>query len=639
MCGIAGFQGRFESNLLGQMANAIAHRGPDDFGEWHSPDGTVGLAHRRLAIIDLSPLGHQPMSDASGTAVIVFNGEIYNFRELRRELEADGHGFRGHSDTEVLLALYRVRGEAMLSSLNGIFAFAIYDQADQALFLACDMMGVKPLYFSEGHDGFIFASELKALLASGAVAASLDVPALMRYLGFLWSPGGATPFKGVNRLSPGEALRVKDGCIVRRWRWARSTWLAQPLKQDTAEAIRQVREGVRTAVHRQMVADVPVGAFLSGGLDSSAVVAMAREVSPAIDCFTINTGAVRDAGVTDDLPYARQVAKHLEVRLREIHVNSSRIAADLERMVFQLDEPLADPAPLNVLYISQLARQHGVKVLLSGAGGDDLFTGYRRHRALMLERYWAWMPGAARQGLRRITACLGQGGSWGRRATKAFAQAEWPADKRLTGYFLWADAQRVLGLFALEHRAALTGEAMAAPLEDYLATLPPGLPPLQRMLALEQRLFLADHNLLYTDKMSMAAGVEVRVPFLDNDLVRLANALPPRLKQRGAEGKWVLKKAMEPYLPHEVIHRPKTGFGAPLRHWLRHELKELVDDMLSADTFRRRGLFDPTAVANLVADDRAGRVDAAYTILGLVCIEIWCREFFDKSLAKGTASG
>lgn len=630
MCGIVGFQGRFESDLLGQMANAIAHRGPDDSGVWHSPDGTVGLAHRRLSIIDLSPLGHQPMHDASGTVVIVFNGEIYNFRELRRELEGADYGFRGHSDTEVLLALYQARGEAMLSSLNGIFAFAIYDQADQTLFLACDAMGVKPLYFSEGRDGFVFASELKALMASGGVTGPMDVSALLRYLGFLWSPGGATPFKGVSRLGPGEALRVKDGRIVRRWHWARSAWAEAPLVLDAGEAIRRVQEGLRTAVHRQMVANVPVGAFLSGGLDSSAVVAMAREVSPDIDCFTIDTGAVRDAGVTDDLPYARQVAKHLGVKLHEIHVDSSRMAADLERMVFQLDEPLADPAPLNVLYISQLARQHGVKVLLSGAGGDDLFAGYRRYRALMLEGSWAWLPKTARVGLRRITACLGQGGSWGRRVAKAFAHADLPTDQRLLGYFLWADPVRMLGLLAPGHRAALAGEAMAAPLKDYLATLPPGLPPLQRMLALEQRFFLADHNLLYTDKMSMAAGVEVRVPFLDNDLVQLANALPPGLKQRGAEGKWVLKKAMEPYLPHEVIYRPKTGFGAPLRHWLRYELRELVDDILSADTLRGRGLFDPKAVANLVADDRAGRVDAAYTILGLVCIEIWCRGFLKE---------
>lgn len=628
MCGIAGFFGPFDQPLLTSMNNLQAHRGPDDSGVWHDAEHGVGLAHRRLSILDTSPLGHQPMLSADQSVVLIFNGEIYNFRELRAQLEVEGYSFRSHSDTEVMLALYQARGEAMLGMLNGIFAFAIYDIADQSLFLACDPMGVKPLYFSEAREGFVFASELKALLACGVVTRSLDVATLYRYLGFLWSPGGTTPIKGIRRLEPGGALRVKDGRIIRHWSWKESNWVVKPLELDAAEAIRRVQHGLRTAVHRQMVADVPVGAFLSGGLDSGAVVAMAREVSPDINCFTIDTGEIRDTGVVDDLPYARQVARHLDVKLNEIQVNSSRMAADLEQMVFQLDEPLADPAPLNVLYISQLARQQGVKVLLSGAGGDDLFTGYRRHRALMLERYWAWLPVSARSGLRCLTAGITQGGA-SRRVTKAFAQADWPADKRLTGYFQWADAQRVMGLFAPEHRAALAGEAMGAPLENYLATLPTGLPPLQRMLALEQRFFLADHNLLYTDKMSMAAGVEVRVPFLDNDLVQLANALPPGLKQRGAEGKWVLKKAMEPYLPHEVIYRPKTGFGAPLRHWLRYELKDLVDDVLSADTLCRRGLFDPKEVARLVADDRAGRVDAAYTILGLVCIEIWCRKFMD----------
>jgi asparagine synthase (glutamine-hydrolysing) len=637
MCGIAGFNGSFDSEVLGAMTDAIAHRGPDDFGEWHSPDGNVGLAHRRLAIIDLSPLGHQPMSDASGSAVIVFNGEIYNFRELRTQLESESYSFRGHSDTEVLLALYRARGEAMLSMLNGIFAFAIYDRADRTLFLACDAMGVKPLYFSAGHNGFIFASELKALLASGGVAGSLDVATLFRTLGFLWSPGGATPFKGVRRLGPGEAIRVKNGRILRRWYWTHSAWVDAPLAMDAREAIHQVQDGLRTAVHRQMVADVPLGAFLSGGLDSSAVVAMAREVSPDIDCFTIDTGAIRDAGVTDDLPYARRVAKHLGVKLHEIQVDSSRMAADLERMVFQLDEPLADPASLNVLYISQLARQHGMKVLLSGAGGDDLFTGYRRHRALMLERYWGWLSVSTRQSLRNISSRLSQSSALGRRVTKVLAHADLPPDQRLTGYFLWADPARLRGLFAEEHRSMLTAEAIDQPLQDFLLSLPAGMAPINRMLALEQRFFLADHNLLYTDKMSMAVGVEVRVPFLDNDMVRLANGLRPELKQRGQEGKWILKKAMEPYLPHDVIYRPKTGFGAPLRHWLQHELREMVGDLLSADTLRQRGLFDPAAVGRLVEDDRQGRVDAAYTILGLMCTELWFRKF-NYQTAKNSPS-
>ena len=631
MCGILGFSGSWDAHAFQRALRQLGHRGPDDSGVYCDDSQGIALGHTRLSIIDLSPAGHQPMASADGAAVVAFNGEIYNFRELRAGLEKRGRVFRGHSDTEVLLSLYQEHGEDMLGLLNGIFAFAIHDRSSQSLLLAVDSMGVKPLYFCEGPRGVAFASEYKALSVLGGIDTRLDVVALCRYLGFLWSPGGASPLQGVSRVQPGEALRVRSGRIVRRWRWAMSTWPEQADAMDAATAVDGARERLRTAVHRQMVADVPVGAFLSGGLDSSAVVAMARELAPRIECFTIDSGAVRDAGVTDDLPYARQVAAHLGVTLHEVQVDAARMSASLEQMVYQLDEPLADPAPLNVLYISQLARQHGVKVLLSGAGGDDLFTGYRRHRALMLEHYWGWLPSAGRRALRKGSAMLGQGGAIGRRIAKAFAHADWPARRRVSGYFLWADPGRVIGLFAPEHRAALSATVMTAPLDDYLGTLPARQSPLQHMLALEQRFFLADHNLLYTDKMSMAAGVEVRVPFLDNDLVAFANAMPPEFKQRGRDGKWVLKKAMEPFLPHEVIYRPKSGFGAPLRHWLRHELRELVDDTLSADTLRRRGLFDPAAVAALVADDRAGRVDAAYTILGLVCIEIWCRKFLGPS--------
>jgi asparagine synthase (glutamine-hydrolysing) len=637
MCGILGFWNGGSAITLRRMSAALAHRGPDDAGEWLSPDGKVGLAHRRLSIIELSNLGHQPMADAANGAVIVYNGEIYNFRELRLQLRAQGHVFRSSSDTEVLLALFRAHGDAMLGMLNGIFAFAIWDAARNELFLACDAMAVKPLYVSDSASGLLFASELKAMAAI-MPSPALDVVALSRYLGFLWSPGGFTPINGVFRLGPGEAIRVRNGRIARRWRWAKAAGVMQS-DVDEAEATRAVGHGLRIAVGRQMVADVEVGAFLSGGLDSSAVVAMAREFSPDIQCFTIDTGHTRDAGVEDDLPYARLAAKHLQVKLHEVRVSSSRMASDVEDMVVQLDEPLADPAPLNVLYISQLARQHGLKVLLSGTGGDDLFAGYRRHRALMLERYWTWLPQYLRETLRKGTSTFDVAGVWGRRAAKAFAHADESPNQRLLGYFLWADPALIAGLFAAEHRAAFAAEEITQPLVDYLRLLPSELAPLQQMLAIDQRFFLADHNLLYTDKMSMAVGVEVRVPFLDNDLVRLANGLPTDLKLRGGEGKWVLKKAMEPYLPREVIYRPKTGFGAPLRRWLRNELRDWVGDTLAADTLRRRGLFDPAAVARLIADDRAGRVDAAYTILGLACIEIWCRNFLDKAARAGRASG
>ena len=631
MCGIAGFQGRFDPEILHLFNDALCTAGPMTPATWYSARAHVGLAHRRLSIIDVSPLGHQPMDEPAAhrgdrvqrrdlqlsrapgrpRAEWPFLPRPLGYRSAPRPLRSEGRG-------DALAAQRHLR----LRNLGRCGAVAVSRvRRDGASNL---------LYFAQTAEGFLFASELKALMCTGTIPATLDVASLFRTLGYLWSPGGATPIRGVRRLGPGEALRVKDCRIVRQWTWAPSTWLAEPINVGSDEAARRVEQSLRTAVHRQMVADVPVGAFLSGGVDSSAVVAMAREKSPQIDCFTIDTGGVRDRGMADDLPYARQVARHLGVKLHVVRIDSSKMAQDLEQMVVQLDEPLADPAPLNVLYISRLAREHGMKVLLSGAGGDDLFSGYRRHRALGFERYWSGLPRPVRAGLRRASGRLTAFGSSGRRIAKALAHADSTREQRLMGYFLWADVERIRSLFAPEHRASLATERIEAPLEDYLRTLPQGMPPLHQMLALEQRFFLADHNLLYTDKMSMAAGVEVRVPFLDNDLVRLANALPAHVKQRGRHGKWVLKKAIERHLPRRDRPSPQSRLrraaapvaaarsaGTRRRHAVRCHR-------------RRRGLFDPAAVATLIADDRAGRVDAAYTILGLMCIEIWCRHFLDS---------
>jgi asparagine synthase (glutamine-hydrolysing) len=322
-----------------------------------------------------------------------------------------------------------------------------------------------------------------------------------------------------------------------------------------------------------------------------------------------------------------------------VHIDAARMAADLEGMVAQLDEPLADPAPLNVLYISRLAREHGMKVLLSGAGGDDLFTGYRRHHALMLEAFWTWLPRPARLGLEGITAGMDQRWAWGRRLRKLFNGASLDGDARLVNYFAWSRREDLFALYTKDFKAAL-GEAEAgAPMLDFLAELPETLAPIDRMLALEQRFFLADHNLIYTDKMSMAAGVEVRVPFLDMDLVEFAQQVPVHLKQRGSVGKWVLKKAMEPYLPKDVIYRPKSGFGAPLRHWMRFELRALLGDVLGDRSLRHRGLFDPVAVHRLIAANDAGELDASYTLLSLLCIELWCRRFIDNNQPDSTKVG
>lgn len=632
MCGIVGYSGRFTRGRLEEALERISHRGPDDSGVFIEEARSVGLGHTRLSILDLSPFGHQPMLSDDGTVALVFNGEIYNFRELRAELEAAGHRFRGHSDTEVLLRLYLAEGEAMLPRLNGIFAFALWDGRKGALLVARDALGVKPLYYTAGGGKFAFASEIKALATLQPIEGELDHDAINRYLTFLWCPGEGTPVKSIRKLGPGEAAWIRDGKIDTHFIWyqlptfRRSQGMVAPDKV-VAGTVRYLRQ----AVHRQMVADVPVGAFLSGGLDSSSVVAFARELNPDIHCFTIELAGGQDAGVTDDLPYAREVAAHLKVPLEVVRVDAARMAQDLEDMVVMLDEPLADPAPLNVLYISRLAKENGIKVLLSGAGGDDLFTGYRRHRAAQIDRYWSWLPASVRNSLERTTQNLDQQQPLLRRLSKMCSGAALEGDARLVNYFRWIRRADLESVYTQAFRAALGEASVEAPMLDFLRGLRPSVTPLERMLTLEQRFFLADHNLTYTDKMSMAVGVEARVPFLDLDLLDFADRIPMEYKQRGGEGKWVLKKAMEPFLPRQVIYRPKSGFGVPLRRWMRFELRELLGDLLSEASLRRRGLFDPVAVQRLIAANDKGEKDVSYMLLSLLCIEIWCRKFLDQA--------
>ncbi len=638
MCGIIGYSGRpapaarpFAPAALEGGIRSICHRGPDDSGVFHDAAACVGLGHARLSIIDLSPLGHQPMEALDGAVQLVFNGEIYNYRELRRELEAKGHTFRGHSDTEVILHLYLEEGERMLARLNGIFTVAFFDRRTGDMLVARDALGVKPLYYTANERGVAFCSEIKGLLDLVPEARELDPVALHRYLSFLWCPGEGTPLKAVRKLLPGEAMVLRGGKITRRWTWYQlPAFRGVRADLNEQQSIEGTAAHVRRAVERQMVADVPVGAFLSGGLDSSAVVAFAREQAADLQCFTIRQVGGAEQGVADDLPYAERVAKHLGVRLHTVEIDASRMAGDIERMVWQLDEPLADPAPLNVLYICELARQNGMKVLLSGAGGDDLFTGYRRHRALELQRYWDWMPRGVRGLIESTTARLDQRKAWARRLAKFANGAGLDGDERIANYFRWSREADLHALYSSETRRAIGSATALDPMIDFMRPLPADTHPLERMLALEQRFFLSDHNLPYTDKMSMAVGVEVRVPLLDLELVEFAARIPPGVKQRGGVGKWVFKKAMEPYLPHDVIYRPKSGFGAPLRQWMRGDLRELVGDLLGPESIRRRGLFDAQAVQRLIDANQSGAVDASYTLLSLLSIEIWCRRFLDR---------
>lgn len=633
MCGITGYSGQYDAALLERMNAVIAHRGPDDAGMWTSSADAVGLAQRRLTILDLSERGRQPMWDSTRTVAIVFNGEIYNFRELCSTLQSQGYRFNSGSDTEVLLNLYLRDGTEMLAELNGIFAFAMWDTRSRSLFIARDGVGVKPLYYTETRTGFLFGSEIKSILEAPDVDRDLNPEAILYYLTFLYSPAPDTMFRSIKKLKPGHAMTVRSGRIERQWEFYDLPY-TQPIADiNEQDAIEEVRKTVRTAVQRQMVADVPVGAFLSGGLDSSSVVAFAREHVSAgrLQCFTIDFkgASMAEEGIPDDLPYARRVAKHLNVDLHTITVGTD-FFSHIEKAIFHLEEPQGDPAAINTFFISSLAKHNGIKVLLSGTGGDDIFTGYRRHVALTRERFWAWLPGVARRQLAAAAAFVPNGPAWGRRVNKAFRNAGLEGDERIASYFHWIDPNLLPSIYGERLRDVSPTFSASRPMLEALKKLPDTVLPLNRMLYLDGKFFLPDHNLNYTDKMGMAAGVEIRVPLLDPDLVQLAARLPVELKQRGSVGKWIFKRSMEGILPDEVIYRPKTGFAVPIRRWLRNELRPLVEDTLSRDSLLRHGLFDPDGLMDLMKRDRAGTLDGSYTILAVVFIELWQRIFVDQ---------
>ena len=663
MCGICGFYGKFsQPSFLLDMVLKIKHRGPDDHGivlidsrtgsQKNSGRGAdferinqirafdprggkydIGLAQSRLSILDLSPSGHQPMSSDDGDVTIVYNGELYNFRELKKELINDGIRFKTTSDTEVLIKMYQKYGRDCLKYFNGIFAFALWDRKRRFLFLARDGLGVKPLYYTSTPHGFLFSSEIKALLSVPGFQRKLNYRSVLSYTTYLWCPAPETPFENVLKLEPGQAAVVKDGVIKDTWCHYRLPY-GENHKAITPDAAAiETRRLVEQAVRRQMVSDVEVGSFLSGGLDSSAVTAYAKKYAPdkKFNCFTIdyqNPGGSEE--IVKDLPYAKQVAETLGIDLNVITVGPE-MADELDNMVYQLDEPQADPAPLNVLFISRLARKNNIKVLLSGAGGDDIFTGYRRHFALLQERYWLWMPMSLRKVLTGIAKWLPVNNQLLRRTSKAFQYADLEKDHRLTSYFFWLHPDLTNDVLSQKTRELTNGYSVDTPLLASLNSLKDThVSDLDKMLYLETRHFLADHNLNYTDKMGMASGVEIRVPLLDPDLVSFAASLPASLKQKGKTGKWIFKKAMEGILPKKIIYRPKSGFGIPLRRWFKYELKELVNDVLSSSTLARRGVFDPDGVQRLRQMDHEGRVDAAYPLFSIMCFELWCRKFLDE---------
>lgn len=625
MCGIVGAMGAVSKEILNAMTQKMSHRGPDNLSVYS--DDVVHLGHARLSIIDLSESSNQPLWDTQSRACIVFNGEIYNYREIRTKLEEKGFVFHSQGDAEVLLNLYLDQGELCLEALSGIFSFAIWDQAKQHLFIARDNYGIKPLYYSSNDDGFFFASEMKSLLCVPSIQRNINYDSLFRSLVFLWGPGEDTLIQDIYKLKPAHFMVVKDKKILRYekyWDWPAYN---PDFSAASIDHQNNIIASLETAVKEQLVADVKVGAFLSGGLDSSLIVALAQQnLENGIHCFTIDSGSAEQSkdGFEDDLPYARKVAAHLNVELDILNVTPD-ITKLLPKMIYHLDELQADPAPINVLLICEQAKKQDIKVLLSGAGGDDVFTGYRRHYAVKAEKYWGWLPKPARSLLKSVAALLPKDQAVTRRISKAFQYADLSADQRLLSYFFWLEPSVALSLFKHPERISKTPFQF---IYDELAKVETQ-DPIERMLTLEQKYFLVDHNFNYTDKMSMATGVEVRVPFLDKIVTDVASRVPSALKQEGRVGKSILKKAAERLLPKEIIYRPKSGFGAPLRTWLKNDLSEFVDSLLSIDSINRRGIFDAERVQQLLADDRNGKADYSYPIFALLCFEIWCQQFLD----------
>lgn len=630
MCGIIGGIGNYQKSVIHQSIDTIAHRGPDSNDIFDN--GNIFLGHTRLSILDLSENGNQPMYSDDNRYVIIFNGEIYNHLEIRRELLTNRE-FKSSGDTETVLYAYIQYGVAILEKLNGIFAFAIFDNQTNELIIARDHFGVKPLYFYNTKDLFLFGSELKSFLPF-KIDLSVCPEAVFNYISFLWSPGEKTAFKYVEKLLPGTYIKfnTRENVLIDPISFYK---LKDPsVKSDLTEEelIDALEYHLLKAVERQLLSDVPVGFFLSGGLDSSLLVAMARRLNPKLQmkCYTIDIGEnnASNDGFTDDLYYAKKVASYLDVELNIVNANFD-IVQMFDKMIWHLDEPQADAAPLNVVKIANLARNQDIKVLIGGTAGDDLFSGYRRHQALNIEKYIKVLPSFIVILVQVAVKILPFNLPAFRRLKKLVNNLHQNPIRRQLSYFSWLPENTVHSLFATDWKDYLKNYD---PFEYFYKVgndLDKQTSDLDRMLFWELKTFLVDHNLNYTDKLGMAVGVEARVPFLDLDLVEFSQSIPTSLKMKGKETKYILKKVAERYLPHEVIYRPKTGFGAPVRNWITSDLQPMIDERLSIDRIKARGIFNPVAVWDLINQNKSGKIDASYSIWALLAIESWCMQFVD----------
>jgi len=634
MCGIAGVVGGAPMRpMLEAMLTTLEHRGPDDRGVFLGDEVALGMT--RLAIIDLAT-GRQPMTTDDGNATIVFNGEIYNFRALRAELEARGRRFRTQSDTEVILALWEAHGEACVERLRGMFAFAIWDARRRTLFLARDRLGKKPLYYWQDAATFVFASEIKALFCHPGPRRAVDWTALHHYLAYGYTPSTRSAFEGIAKLAPGHTARFESGALRPRRYWTLPDASGRPATEDITALSERIRHEIREAVRLRLESDVPLGVFLSGGVDSSVVVASMREISSGrIATFSIAFGA--GAGSYDEAAYARQVAARFGTDHHEEVLEPK--AAELAPVIVRaFDEPFADSSAIATFAVAAATVRH-VKVALSGIGGDETFAGYPRYLGLALSEEWTRVPRPFRRatGAIAIRALPEVFSSRNLRdwAVRFAAGAELPLPDR---YFAWTrffDARSLAALVTPALLARLGGDPDA---EGRAAWRDHGHgEPMDGAFRVDLATYLPGDLLVMADRMTMANSLELRAPFCDHRVIETSLQIAPSLKTRRLRLKGLLKRAYAGVLPRAVLSHRKQGFMIPLARWLGGDLRALLDDLLDSEHVRARGLFRVEAVEALKAEHLAGRRSHADRLWTLMMAELWLREYFDRGGAWSLA--
>jgi asparagine synthase (glutamine-hydrolysing) len=609
--------------LIRAMADTIRHRGPDDEGYYVS--GPVGLGFRRLSIIDLHT-GHQPLSNEDGTVWIVFNGEIYNYLELRAWLIDKGHSFKTRTDTEVIVHLYEELGPACLEKLRGMFAFAIWDDKAQTLLLARDRVGIKPLYYHLTGSSLSFASELKAILADPSVERSLAPELIDRFLTFMYVPGEQTLLRGIRKLLPGHYLLVKDGEATVRQYWDLQFAEASP-RRSVEQAEADLLSLLSETVGQHMIADVPVGILLSGGVDSTGVLSLAVDnTDKTISTFTVGFSGNSFA---DERPYARLAAERYGTRHYDMTISAQDFAAFLPGYVWHMEEPVCEPPAIALYYVSKLAREH-VTVLLSGEGGDEAFAGYSNYRNLV------WLERLKRGGP-ALNSALAGGMSL---ASSLFSSSRVAKYVPLMGehfpdyyYSRTANPFRTTGnglaaVYSSDFAGSVDRERSLEPVRTLQANMR-GQGTLHTMLYIDTKTWLPDDLLIKADKMTMANSIELRVPLLDHRVLEYAASLRPELKLNGVNTKYILKKALSQRIPAAIRDRKKTGFPVPYESWLRNDLKGVVRDVLTDSKTTSRGYFSRGAVERLIQDDAAG-TNYSKELFSLLTLELWQRTFLDK---------